>query len=349
MSYSLVPQQDAVKRSKARLRDNINRPWGLYGIDTGIHPLNMLIGGWIPGKLTTIAARSGIGKTALTSSFFSRGAEVVNGKRAHYLFMTWEMESSYLVDRHVCRIAGITNAMLTQGAKLLGPKTKQLIKSAYLEADTIPVLYQELALDVEKATAVITSFIEKCKDMADSEGVGVQPVIVIDYIQMADFQKVGTRTYGIGDFMNFLKQTANKTGSAVCVFAQIKRTADDRGSMPQRNDILDSGAIENASDNLVLLHRPEYYYEEEMTDPNTVPPTKIEAKNKMLIRMLKGRDFGLGDRVINCEVKYYRFWDLQASRWDYPYWQNYNDESFWKRQFGFEDVSDAGQVSMLNK
>jgi len=41
----LVEQSDAAERAKNRFSSNREREWGLYGIDTGIHNLNMLIGG----------------------------------------------------------------------------------------------------------------------------------------------------------------------------------------------------------------------------------------------------------------------------------------------------------------
>lgn len=41
----LIRQSEASEKAFKRFSDNREREWGLYGVDTGIHPLNMLIGG----------------------------------------------------------------------------------------------------------------------------------------------------------------------------------------------------------------------------------------------------------------------------------------------------------------
>lgn len=333
-NIELVSQHDAALKSWDRFSNNRERDWGLYGIDTGIHPLNLLIGGWIAGKVTTIGARSGIGKTALTTQIFKNGSKVQNGKRAEFLFCTWEMESSYLIDRHISHEIGITGRMLHQGAKLLGPKRIELIKETYSEAKKLPVWYQEMSTDIDSLSVVIRKFAADCEEKAKIEGVEIQPVVVIDYIQMAQLEGSGLRTYGIGDFMNGMKKLANDTGIASCIFAQIKRTADDK-DIPERNDFADSQSIEMASDNLVLLHRPEYNGIPVIQDPLT--QENVDSDGKMLIRVLKGRDFGTGDVLINCDIKYYRFWDI-AHNWDYEYWKLYQEKSFWMSHFGFENA-----------
>lgn len=331
----LVSQHDAALKSWERFQDNREREWGLYGIDTGIHPLNLLIGGWIPSKVTTIGARSGIGKTAMTTQIFKHGSRIQNGKRAEFMFCTWEMESSYLIDRHISHEIGITGRMLHQGAKLLGPKKIELIKNAYADAKALPVWYQEMSTDIDTISALVRDFTKECEAKEDIEGVKIQPVIVVDYIQMAQFEGSGLRTYGIGDFMNGVKKLANDTGATFLIFAQIKRAADDK-DIPERNDFADSQSIEMASDNLVLLHRPEYNGIQTIQDPRT--QESVNSEGKMLIRVLKGRDFGTGDVLINCDIKYYRFWDISHDQWDYEYWKLYEKKDFWMEHFGFNNI-----------
>ena len=325
----LITQHSATEKSWHRFQDNRKRDWGLYGIDTGIHPLNLLIGGWIPTKLTTIGGRSGAGKSALVVQMFKEGSRVANGRRAEFLFFTWEMESSYIVDRHVCNTVGITNRMLQQGAKLLGENTMVDIKSAYNDASKLSVSYQEMSTDIEHVKLLTKKFTEECAEKSKAEGIHVQPVVIIDYVQMSQFEGNGLRTYGIGDFMNGAKKIANETGASFCIFAQLKRTSDDK-DMPERNDFADSQSIEMASDNLLLIHRPEYNGIETIKDPET--GLELPSEGKMLIRALKGRDFGTGDILINCDVKYFRFWDINHD-WGYEYHHLYESKDFWLNYF----------------
>lgn len=324
----LILQRTAVAQSWRRFQDNKNREWGLYGHDTGHHDLNMAIGGWIPSKVTVIAGRSGASKTALTTQMFQSGGRVFNGRRAEYLFFTWEMDSSYLVDRHICNRVGVTNRLLTQGAKLLEPPQIKRIDAAYKEAANLPVSYQQTSTNIRKVRAMVTEFVAECKKKEKAEGLYIQPVVIVDYIGMAEFEGTGLRTYGIAEFMNGMKELANRVGAAVCLIAQINRGADDK-AVPQRSDLSDSQSIEMSTDNLILIHRPEYNGIHTITDPDT--GEDIDSKNKMLMRTLKGRDFGTGDALVNCDVKFFRFWN-RDHEYGVPYWEMYKDKNFWINQ-----------------
>lgn len=328
MSVKLITQRAATKESWQRLQNNISRPWGLTGQDTGIHPLNLLIGGWIPGKVTTITARSGMGKTAMTSQMFAAGARTSGKRRAEYLFFTWEMGPSYLVDRHVSLRTGLTNRMLTQGAKLITDNKMKSVKEAYAEAETLPVTYMANTTDIVTVIDTARKFVKGCKEMSAAEGMQVQPVIVIDYIGMAKYDTKGLRTYGIADFMNGCKSFANESGAAFCIFAQINRAADEKG-IPTRADLSDSQSIEMASDNLILLHRPEYCYEPTIKLPGF---EEMDSHHKAILRALKGRDMGIGDMIINCDVRLNRFWNLDMEH-ETPYWKLYEDKEFWVNYF----------------
>lgn len=330
----LTTQNQATTKSVNRYKENLKREWGLLGIDTGIHDLNLAIGGWIPGKVTTIAARASTGKTSLTTPFFSAGSKVVNKRRAEFLFFTWEMAPDYLVDRHISHKTLIDNRRLTQGAKLLTVKEKEKIKDAYEEADKLPVTYQEMALDITKVQLLFSQFADRCREKSKIEGIEILPVAIIDYVNMAMFESSGLRTYGIQEFMNGLKRMANKERASVCVFAQINRSADEKG-VPTRSDLSDSQHIENASDNLIILHRAEHHGVPEIRNPLT--GENVESKDTMLMRLVKCRDGQIGDILMKCKIKYNRFWSWMDEM-DTPYASRYSDDEFWKQHFGLTEI-----------
>jgi replicative DNA helicase len=328
----LVRQETAVVKSYERFKFNRDQEWGLYGHDTGIHPLNMMIGGFIPSKVTTIAARSGHGKTAATVQMFDAGRRVMRNRRVNFIFFTWEMESSYLVDRHICYKTGITNRMLGQGAKLLGEKFMGEIDTAYKDAYSLPVIYQQYTTNISEVRELFLRFAEETEKQAITEDIEIIPVAVVDYIGMAKGEgKNNLKTYDIADFVNGTKKIANETNGSFVLIAQINRGADEK-ELPQRSDLSDSSAIENASDNLILFHRPEYIGVQEVRVPGT--DKMLPAEGKMLLRALKSRDFGTGDKLINCDIAYNRFYDLEHS-WDFPYWNMYSEEEFWLKELGF--------------
>jgi len=328
-SKEIVTQGEAVKASVDRFHFNRKRDWGLYGADTGIHPLNMAIGGWIPGKVTVIAARSGHGKTACTPQMFQAGRRIEAGKRAEYIFFSWETEASYIVDRHVCNRVGVTLRQLTQGAKLLGPKTFGKIEEEQSKAVSLPVVYQMNSTDITHVAKLYTEFANECKLKSEYERIEVVPVIVVDYLGLAEYRKNDIRSYDVADFVNGIKRLVNKNEGAACLLAQIKRSSDDK-EMPDKNDLSDSQSIEQASDNLIILHRPEYNNIASVKEPRT--EEIVSSSGKALLRVLKARDGQTGDILIGCDIKYSRFYDLNLN-WDTPYWDMYRKKEFWLKEF----------------
>lgn len=339
---SIVNQQEAVDESYKRLQTKRKSEWGLDGHDIGIHELNMMIGGWVPTKVTTIAGRSGMGKTALTTQMFQAAGRVLNGRRAEILLFSWEMSPSYLVDRHICNRLGINSRLFSQGAKLLPESTMAEAKEAYKEARSLPVTYQTMSTNIGRVKTVTEKFVKQCREKEKVQGVAIQPVIAIDYIGMGQFDG-GVRTYGIADFMNGCKYIANKTGASFCLFAQLGRQVDDK-SYPTKADLSDSKSIEDASDNVVLIHRPENLGDERIYNPTT--KEEESSRRKMLLRVAKGRDFGQGDMIINADVSKYRFWSI-GEQFEYPYWEQYKDEAFWREYFKLNKIiADKNQLKI---
>lgn len=333
--HNLRTQREATISSWNRLDENVNRPWDLYGYDTGIHKLNMAIGGIVPTRVTVVGARSGTGKTSLLCPMLDASLRRKgNGSRCDYLVFSWEMDPSILADRLICSHAGVTLRQLNQGAKLLSEEAMRMIKSAYSVISKIPVVYQEYSIDIRRVVGIATEFVEVCKEKSVVEGVDIHPVIIIDYLNMAQFEVEGLRTYGIASFMNGLKQLCNTTRASAFVYAQLSRESDKTTRVPDRSDFSDSGAIENAADNLIVFYRPEYHNVETVFDPEA--GEEISSQNKALVRVLKCRDYGTKDFLINCDMRYFRFWD-PAHQWGFPYWENYTSEDFWKTEFKLQN------------
>jgi replicative DNA helicase len=321
-----ITQAEAVRKSGQRLKEAIERPVGLYGWDCGIHDLNIMLQGWQPGKSYTIGARSGVGKTSIIVPVIEGGARVIQGKKAEFLFFSWEMTADYIVDRSVCHNAGITATMLTQGAKFLTAEQKQAVRMAYEQAKKLPVEYAENSTNITTLRRQFSRFVRRCQALERADGIKRLPVAVVDYIGMAKFEEAtGIRAYGIADFMNGIKKMCNEEGGAAINLAQLKRGADAK-DMPDRDDLKDSSDIEMASDTLLLLHRPEYNQVEQFPDGS---PTK----NKIMIRNLKNRSGATGDTILNCDIKYNRFWH-GSHDWDYQYWTLYQREDFWRHLLG---------------
>jgi len=335
----LTSQQEAVNESRRKLQENRAREWGLYGVSMGIDALNLGIGGHEPTKVTVIAGRSGHGKSALLNSFFEPGVTVRGGKKAHFLVLSWEMSPNLLIDREICRRVGITQSLFTQGAKLLGEATLKKVQDVYDSCANFPIEYQTMSTNLSTVRKLTYEFVERCKIAEQKEGVEIQPVIIIDYLQMFKEEGSGTRTILIANFMNGIKSVANETGCSYTVIGQLGRNSDSQ-ELPDRQNLSDSKSIEDACDNLVLIHRPAYLGQATIIDPKTggeVPSTYRDEEGKvigvMLLRKLKARGFSIGDELINCDIAHFRFWGRDVKKWNEDFHYKYQSKAFWMGHF----------------
>lgn len=328
---ALIKQKDAVEKSYYEYSNSLSKGPSLKGADIGIHDMNMMLGGHIPGKLTSIAGRSGHGKTALTIPMFKASERIVSGKVPAYIFFTWEMASEEVVGRYISHESGLDWRRIYQIPWVLQENDHRKIKEAYKKAEKLPILYQEMSTNINQVWDHCGYFSDVCKAKSLDTGIEHVPVAVIDYVGMAKFDGAGAkdlRTYRIADFMNNAKSMSKELGQHTIALAQINRGADDK-LLPDRADLSDSQSIEQASDNLIILHRPEYNNVMSMN----VGGEELSSKDKVLFRYLKGRSIGTGDRVLNCEARHSRFWSMEHAH-DFEYWKMYEDINFWKTSFG---------------
>ena len=82
-----------VIEAKTRIEE-ISKREGLSGVSTGFQKLDKLTSGWQPSDLIIIAARPGMGKTALT---LSMARDIAVTKEIPVAFFSLEMSSVQLI------------------------------------------------------------------------------------------------------------------------------------------------------------------------------------------------------------------------------------------------------------
>jgi len=323
----LVTQKESVRKSYDRYNNNLTREVGLYGTDTGHHDINLIIGGHVPTKITSIGGRSGHGKSALVVQMCEAAAK---GERLSEILMySWEMEASYMADRYVCYKVGITLPELRY-SRILPQTIKDKIREAYKEASTFPVSYHHYSTNIENVLKTNETFLEGVRKKEMISGKKIQPVMILDFVGMTTGgAKYGNRTYDIGDFMQKLKQNLNDTGMSAIILAQINRTADHK-DYPDVTDFSDSQFIEQNSDTVMILDRPEYRRKENIKDPET--GGDIPSKGLAMIRVVKNREGQVKDVLVRCDISKFRFWNRDMV-FGQDYRSLYNDEMFWKRLY----------------
>ena len=103
--------QNLVMLAKKKIEEIANKD-GLSGVATGFQKLDLLTSGWQPSDLIIIAARPGMGKTALTLSM-ARNMAVT--QKTPVAFFSLEMSSVQLITRLISAETGLSSEKLRTG------------------------------------------------------------------------------------------------------------------------------------------------------------------------------------------------------------------------------------------
>ena len=212
---------------------------------------NGLTHGLQPGQLIVLAARPGIGKSALAMNWLLRAG--MNGKRA--AFFSLEMPKEELWNRLVADKAGVdTRKMIeTQDREAFS-----LFAQGKMEVDDLPLHVSDRAkITVPEICAQVDRIIGRH---------GKLDLLVVDYLQLLTSVasvKGQSETVRIGDITRSLKLLAKDRHVPVLLLSQLNREVEKRqAGKPQLSDLRDSGCIEQDADMVIFIHR-------NMTQTNT--------------------------------------------------------------------------------
>ena len=253
--------QNLVMLAKKKIEEIANQE-GLSGVSTGFQKLDDLTSGWQPSDLIIIAARPGMGKTALT---LSMARNIAVTKQIPVAFFSLEMSSVQLITRLISAETGLSSEKLRTG-KLADHEWKQLnVKVGDLEK-------APLFIDDTPALSIF-DLRAKARRLTSQHGI---KLIVVDYLQLmtaGSSNKAGNREQEISTISRNLKSLAKELEIPVIALSQLSRAVETRGGTkrPQLSDLRESGAIEQDADIVSFIYRPEYYGIEEWDDEDHSP------------------------------------------------------------------------------
>src|SRR6056300_1812624 len=249
LKRSAETAQNLVIQAKKRIEEIANKE-GLSGIPSGFDKLDKLTSGWQPSDLIIVAARPGMGKTALTLSM-ARNMAVNNNHGV--AFFSLEMSSVQLITRLISSETGLSSEKLRSG-KLEKHEWEQLnVKVKALE--TAPLFIDDTP------SLSIFDLRAKARRLASQHGI---KLIMVDYLQLmtaGGSQKGGNREQEISTISRNLKALAKELNVPVIALSQLSRAVETRGGSkrPLLSDLRESGAIEQDADIVSFIYRPEYY------------------------------------------------------------------------------------------
>lgn len=248
----------------------INSGRAITGITTGFNELDFLTNGLQKTDMIVLAARPGMGKTALMLRI-ARHAAVIDKKKVGIISM--EMSAMQLFKRILSQETEIPlDNFLRKGLdegdlKLLNRDIAGLLKTNILIDDT--------------GGQTIFDIKTKARKWLREEGLDI---LFIDYLQLINGDGKGNREQEISIISRSIKALAKELEIPIVPLSQLSRTVESRGGdkVPQLSDLRDSGAIEQDADMVMFIYRPEYYGLTQDADGNSTSGVAktIIAKNR---------------------------------------------------------------------
>src|SRR2546426_9895939 len=225
---------------------------GVVGVPSGFHDLDRMTGGVKDSDLIIIAGRPSMGETAIALNVALHAA--LEAKKSIAIF-SLEMSKEQLTERLLTEQAQIdaqrmhrgllTEAEFDRVSNSLGP-----LGEAAIYIDDTPVM-DELSLQLKARQAKMRHNID---------------MIVVDYLQLMHGRARGddNRVQEVSAISRALKGLARELRIPVIAISQLSRAPEQRpDKRPILSDLRESGSIEQDSDLVMFLFRPEYYKSEE--------------------------------------------------------------------------------------
>jgi len=217
------------------------------GIPTGYRDFDYMTGGLRGGQLTLVAARPGMGKSAMLLNIADRMAS----KNIPVLIYSLEMKKFDLMQRIICARAKVSSTRLRNGAvgkdemKRLSMESMNLAgQPLYIDDGEAPTIYELRA----RARREVRKHGIKC--------------ILIDYLGLIRVAgaTIKSRENEVGMVSRGLKAMAMELDIPIIAAAQLNRAVEGRSdARPKLSDLRDSGSLEQDADIVTTIYREGYY------------------------------------------------------------------------------------------
>lgn len=212
--------------------DNVKK----NNVKTGFGKLDECLGGLEPGDVTVIAARPGVGKSALVTQII--GNIAIKGKRVGYFNL--EMPESQVYERFLSRLGSLQMTRIRKAKAFLGDEKEQFDRAneQMLKMDVI----------VSDGSKTITEIKAESRHQQFD-------VIVIDYLQLVKAERKFTnRASEVGEISKSIKALAMELKVPIILLSQLNRVSEGKETKePTMAELRESGDIEQDASNIVLL------------------------------------------------------------------------------------------------
>jgi len=216
------------------------------GVQTGFWGIDNYLGGLRPGQLIILAARPGVGKSALSMNIATNVAKSVN-----VMVFNLEMSARELAHRVMAGASGVDASRLIRGAT----STEERVRITRRAAEVFPTMERVRVVDQSTMTpAVMRSHLRR------ESLTRKLSLVVVDYIQLMESgKKRESQNVDVGLVSRGLKVLAKDFDVPVLALSQLNRGIENRQDrIPRLADLRDSGSLEQDADVVMFIHREEF-------------------------------------------------------------------------------------------
>lgn len=213
---------------------------GLLDLDEHINPL-------LPGAITAIGARSGVGKTTFALDIL-RSAAYEQGKRA--LMVSVEMTDREVYTKLLSAEARVDLHKIQFGHEL-NPGEEARVARAVPKIGGGELFVADVdSLTIADYRALLREF--------------KPDVAAIDFLGLCTLPKADRHELAVAEFVYATKAVSAQENCHTLILSQFNRAADHRNDKrPVMGDFRDSSGLEQAAHLALLLHRPDQFDPEE--------------------------------------------------------------------------------------
>jgi replicative DNA helicase len=303
VTHEPVMVRDVVQPGLDQLERRASNPTGQV-VTWGMAKLDRMLGGLFPENLITVAARPGMGKSALASTLVAN-----NTKSAIPIPTIWfspEMSRFELLERLLSGDARINNRLLRSGMVMKTDMTGQLFDSARRIHEWPVWIDDRASLSFKQLAGTLRRWYSKVLGAVPARDQPEKPaLVVVDYLQIMEVEESreysrDSRSIAIGRITRGLKQLAKALRVPIVQLSQLNREVERRTGPPNLSDLRESGAIEQDSD--VVL----FPWRELPSDPDEASRKKNESGPAQIV-IGKNRNGPCGVADVHWLAEYTRF------------------------------------------
>lgn len=230
------------------------------GIMSGLSAIDHVLQGFQPGKLLVVAARPGVGKSALI-------LQIARQCGAPVLIQSLEMLEEENAERLISQVCEGVDSYTLRSAEGLN-RNKAKLSLAVTELSNLPIFISD---DPGKTSRQMRSDAQRLKRKHDLK------IMFVDYLQLMESdERRGNRSIEVGMTSKSLKQIANTLGITVVAVSSLSRKCEDReDKRPIKSDLRESGDIEHDADGILMLYRESDYSKTAMENDRIKPITEF--------------------------------------------------------------------------